>query len=509
MSKNKQILIFSLIGLAVLAAVTAVLLLTAPADKKDDTVPADNDFIEEQDEALILSDKKASDVLSVGITNDSGTFTLTDSGKTSDDGEKLWTIEDISAAPLNDNLLTNAVNSAAGFTAKEFAEEVADPSELAKYGLDAPKATVKTVFADGTEFSFSVGNDVPSASATAYITADNKNVYTAYKSAISYFSRSKYEFVSLKAVPDIDTNTEEITKVTVERADLDEPLIIEEIPTVEGEQGQVFSFRMTSPYTAYADLTNSAGIVYSLSGLEAASCEWVGVTDVDYQLAGLDDPNCVITVESTAGTHTLTLGNVITEAAEGEDASSGKIRGILGISSDVPDVLYMFDVSSITLLNIMPDSVISKLFLMPYIYSVSSVSYTDSDGRSLDIGIGTVPAASEDADDEHYFIVNGENIGDSRAVKDLYQYFIGAVGDETYFEDEKGEFRAEIVYNYIDPENGIGGKDVVRFYDSNDDRKVIISLNGENLFKSRQMYLTQLFKNVDSFMNGGEIVQTF
>ena len=171
-------------------------------------------------------------------------------------------------------------------------------------------------------------------------------------------------------------------------------------------------------------------------------------------------------------------------------------------------MLYRFDASSIAAMQIYPEQLISKMFLMPYIYSLDSVTYSDAEGRTLDIGVKTVKAATEEEQDEHSFTLNGEPTAD-QPVKDLYQYFISASGEELYFDEDKGDLIAEINYNYSDKKDGINGKDTVRFYSSNTDRKVIIELNGSNLFKTRKMYTTQLFSNVDNFLGGKEIVLTY
>ncbi len=94
-------------------------------------------------------------------------------------------------------------------------------------------------------------------------------------------------------------------------------------------------------------------------------------------------------------------------------------------------------------------------------------------------------------------------------LKNLYQFMISAAGEELYFDEDRGEQLAEIVYTYNDPTAGMNGRDIVTFYASNTDRKVIIALNGSNLFKTRQMYVTQLISNVDNFLNGREIIETY
>ena len=511
MKKNARILILSGTGLAVLGGVTAALLLTAPAKDNDiaaETGAEDQTLAIEEAALLTLCDREESDTASVEVTNESGTFSITPSGST-DDGNIEWTITDIAAAPLNHSTLSTDVGNVISLEAKEFAEEVADSSELAKYGLDAPRASVTAKFTDGTEFTLKVGIDVPNSSTALYITADDKNVYTLNKSRVSDFLGNKYGFVELTAVPDYDATSEEVKKMTVERFDLEVPLVIESIKPENADDIQVYSYRMVTPYSAYADLTDSPNFMYSIFGLKAASCEGVGLNDKVRELAGLTEPLCVITTESSKKTYTVTLGKAIVDTTTNEDGTeTQKVSGFYGISSEVPDVLYRFDASSIAAMQIYPEQLISKMFLMPYIYSLDSVTYSDAEGRTLDIGVKTVKAATEEEQDEHSFTLNGEPTAD-QPVKDLYQYFISASGEELYFDEDKGDLIAEINYNYSDKKDGINGKDTVRFYSSNTDRKVIIELNGSNLFKTRKMYTTQLFSNVDNILGGKEIVLTY
>jgi len=511
MSKNKQIIIWSLVAVAVLAAVTAILLLTAPEKKtqEDDT---DTSVISDTDTAneLMLFDHKESELAEVSVTNADGTYSITPSEKTDSDGNILWTIADIGSAPLNNSSLSTAAGYAVSFEAKEFVEEAADSSVLAKYGLAEPRSTVTAKLTDGTEFTFRIGDDVPSSTSSVYMTADGKTVYTCYKTHISYFLNNKYGFVDLKAIPDYDTSSEEILKMTIERVDLEEPLVIEMIPADDDEDNvQVYAYRLTSPYYAYMDLTNAPTFLYSIFGLTASGCEVVGLDDNDREITGLNDPNCTVTVETNVRTYTLTIGNGIADETTDENGNTTKkLDYFYGVSGDYPDVLYKFDTNTLEVLTIKPQSLISKLFLMPYIYSLESVTYSEPSGRTLDIGIETIKAQTDDEEDIHNFTLNGEPT-DDQAVKNLYQYLISAAGEDLYFDEDKGDLIAEITYNYLNPDEGMNGKDVVRLYSSNTDRKVIINLNGENLFKTRQMYATQLVSNIDKFLAGEEIVLTY
>ena len=512
MSKNKQILIWSLVGLLVLGAVTAILLLTAPQKETDGTGTDTGSAVTNTaaDSELVLFDREESEVVSIKVSNTEGGYTILPTSEKDEEGDILWTVEGIESAPFNTTNLSAAAGYGVFFEAKEFVEDISDSADLAKYGLSEPQATVETTLTDGTVFSFKIGDPVPNSSTSMYMTADGKTVYTCYRSRVDSYLKNKYSYVDLTAIPNYDAASEEILKMTIERIDLDEPIVIEMIPASEDEDKvQVYAYRLTSPYYAYMDLTNAPTFLYSLFGLTAAECARVGVTDEVREIVGLDQPNCTVTIETNYHTYSLTLGKAAVEELKDEDGNvTGKLTSFYGVSGDHPDILYRFDSSSLEVMNIQAEKLISNLFLMPYIYSLSSVHYTDPSGRDVDLGFETIKAQEEGGEDVHKFTLNGEPT-DEAAAKNLYQYLISASGEELYFDDDKGDLLAEITYTYIDPNEGLNGKDIVRFYESNTDRKVIIELNGGNLFKTRRMYVTQLFANIDKYLAGEEIVLTY
>lgn len=494
MSKNKQILIFSGIGLLVLGGVTALLLLTAPAEDKP---AADDTVIEEVDERLILTEKKTDDITKIHVKNSSGEYNIVPK---SDGG---WTVEGIESANIMETSLSTLAKNVAEMTATAFVEENA--ADLGKYGLTAPQSTVTVQFSDG-EFSFAVGNDAPASSTDVYLSAGS-TVYTYKKSALSAFSGDKFSFIDRTAVPAYDQSTgEEVKRLTIERIDLDEPIIVEQIPTPEEGDIAVFSYELKSPYTAYVDLTNAPNLIYSLYGLTARSVAWYGMEEKDYEISGLNEPNFVITVESSVKTYTVTLGKALAEEVTDENGNvTTEIVGFYGMSSEVPDTLFVFNTNDLPTVSVSAEELISRLFLMPYIYSVDTVEYSDEKGNSFTLGFEKLAGAAEDGSDICNHYLNGEPY-DEQQIKDMYQYLISASGDEAYFLEEKGELLATVVYNYKDTSQG---SDTVKFYSSETDRSVIINVNGKNLFKTKQAYMNQLYLNVENFLNGGEIVLTY
>lgn len=501
MSKNKQILIFSVIGLAVLGGVAALLLLTAPAPEVEEPDPA-----ETEDTSLILTEKTPEDVLSVHIANPEGEYEIVPSGETDGDGALLWTVAGLESADLRTSELSAAVTNAAALTARDFVEENA---ELEKYGLAEPKATVTVAFTDGSDYTFRIGDDVPSSSVAVYFYAENTDtVYTYTRSKLTAFQNDRFGFIETQVMPALDNETgEEVLSFKVERKDLDEPILIEQLPLPDDpDELSVFTYQMVTPYTVYLDLTNGTVFLQSLFGLAAQSAAWYGMEEQDYELSGLNDPSVVVTVETTKKTYTLTLGNAVGHEVTGEDGSvSTEITGIYGMSSEVPDTLFLFDESAIPAVSVRADALISRLFLMPYIYSLREVTYADHLGQEFTLSFEKEKEATDTENAVYKHLLNGEETDEQR-LKNIYQFMISASGDELYFDDGEDELLAEIRYVYADASRG---ENVVKFYSSKDDRKVIINVNGKNLFKTKQIYMTRLYENVESYLNGGEIVLTY
>lgn len=503
MSKNKQILIFSGIGLAVLGGVTAVLLLTAP---QNDAAIGESDTEQVQEtESYVLSAQTAENIAKIHVVNVSGEYDIVPEAEKDEDGNTVWTIDGLQGAPLLSDTIASAVKGIANVEAQQLVEE--NPAETDKYGLSDPQASVTISYADGTNYSFSYGNQTPTSSSAVYfLDSASDTVYTYKKSAVTPFSGDKFSFIETMVMPAQDNSgEEEIKSLTVERYDLEDPLIIEQIPTVEDEIS-VFAYQLTSPYTAYADLTDAPNFMNSLFSLEAQKAVWYGMEEKDYEASGLNDPTCTITLKTSKKTYKITLGKpVVSETSDENGNVSQKITGIYGMCSEMPDVLYLFNYEDIPALSIDPQAVISELFLMPYIYSLDKVSYSDSEGRSFELGFETIPAETEDGEDTHNHFLNGEP-ADEQQIKKMYQFLISAAGDELYFDEENGGQLAQITYTYSDKSRG---EDVVTFYSSPTDRKVIININGENVFKAKQIYINQLYKNAENLLNGGEIVLTY
>lgn len=496
LSKNVKILIFSAIGLVVLGAVTAVLLLF-PVKTETDTAEEDA-VIEETAGDVVFTDKTLKEIESVKITNTEGTFNITALSGNDTAETPAFLINELvlSNAPLNSASLNSMLSYLSGITAKQLVEENAE--DLEKYGLLTPSASAEIKFTDGTEAAFCIGVSAPTGSFN-YIRRNGSNdVYIAASYTVSGLLNSQFDYVKTQVMAEYDTeNQPTVLKLTVTKPDGD-ITIVEALPeTSEGGVIKTFNtHKFVQPITAELDSTASQSLIYGMYGLTAEKAVWSGMDVLDYELSGLNEPSCVVEMQVGGKVYTLSIGLPVVE--EAEDGTKALV-GYYGTFSEVPNVLYLFPQSSLPWLNIDYEALMAKLFLMPYIYSVSDL-IVETQEKSLHFTI--TESEEEFGDDSGYdFYLDGERIEDEKKFKTLYQYLISARAESLYTAPAEMPLLARYTYKYKD---SVLPDDVVELYES-DDRKIIIYLNGSPLYKCRAMYATRLIQNIDAFLSGGEI----
>ncbi len=506
-SKNFRIILFSVIGLAVLAAVVLVLTLTAPDNGGDDEQTGTETTT--ADPALMLQPENKGEIESIYIENPNGSFTVKKAVNKS--GEDIWTIEgyeNVKESLWVQSSFESLVDSLTEMTARSVVEE--KPSDIGQYGLDAPTAKAQVNYEGGESFTLLVGGNVVSGSANYIMTSDSGSVYSYYTHSLSaVMNNDPMSYINNVTMPSFDSSdAPAIKKITVLRKDWEQPLILEELPEPESEESiQVYPYTFTSPYDVYLDLTNGSAFLNAMFGLTAEKAVYVDPTEDQLKETGLDDPFCEVDIlavnEQAEDTQEkdmvfrLFVGNPITEDVTDEETgvTTNQLKGFYGMTNQVKDVIYYFSADSLVWATMEPTQYMSKLFLMPYIYDLDTVTYRDSECEFT----ATVEGGAETAK----IIFNGEE-GDLGRFQSFYQFLVSCRGEEIYTDDEKGDFIAEFSYTYDDDRE----KDTVTLYES-DDRKIIVAINGKNIFKTKWNYATRLLENAKAYLNGGEIVLNF
>lgn len=492
MKKNTKIILGSVIGLAVLGAATLALVLTQP---KDDTADSGTS----SDTSVSITDYETDDISTLTIKNESGEYTINRLGK------EKWGIDSIPEALANSSSYSTAMSSAGGMSAKQVVEENA--TDLAKYGFDKPTATVKMTFKDNKaeDMTCLIGIKYEGENSW-YVKTDKSNtVYLVSNSGVSFAMNDELSYVNKSTlVASYDSENDTVNRVRVERKDLEKDIVLDKLPEeTEKEFSSTYvAYAMSSHNGILADDELDQKVVYGLYGISASGVFAVSPTDEQKKQAGLDDPDCTVTMVSNEDTVTkLTIGSAVYTVTKNEETGEEirSITGYYGMLSD-KDAIYVFSPDNLPWLTVTPESILYKLFLTPYIYYLDGVTIYDSDRKAYDFKI------TGDSDNSS-FSYDGKEV-DAAKFKSFYQYLLSAYAEQIYLDDltDDNKFIAGITYDHREE-----GKenDVVEFYSSESDRTCIIVVNGDVRYKVRQVYATRLLDNLNALLTGGEIVSDF
>lgn len=486
LSNRTRAIVISAAVLLVLGIVLVVLVLTEPnsnAESSDTTTS-------QVSTAITVTDKAAESITKVTIKNTTGEYEI---NKT---GESEWEIPALGSAPVNTMTISALMNNLSACKTTELVE--ANAENLEKYGLKEPVAEVKVDFDDGTTSEMCLGilNNAQTYYYFAVKGSNDVHYVSTYKMGSLLYR--KEDFVATALVESYDSsNPVVMEKMTITRADLDYPIIIEALPVQEDDEEVITTFndhKFTSPYAIEVDASRSSGVIYGMYGLTAAQCEYLTPTEEILAKTGLDNPQCVVSMVTNGKTYTLKIGEAIKQITLSESEDVPDTVTITGYYAmlDGLDIVYSIAPTSLPWLNANVSDLMSRMPLSPYIYSLDTITVTTADG-AMEFKI--------DGDKDNYkFLYNGEAV-DTAKFKELYQFMISTVGEELYSEEPTGELIASIRYTYKDKAQP---DDSLEYYAS-DDRKSIIKINGTTLYKVRQIYTTKLLANIDALLNGGDI----
>lgn len=512
-----------LIAAAVLLVLGVVLLALVMTKPSDETSSSSDSAPSVEDTSVTITDKEAENVLSLKVKNETGEFSFgrnervvssADSeGNISSKTEYYFTSPEMNGLSPNDSVTSAFVRNMAGLSTKNLVEENAE--DLARYGLDDPRAEVEISFDDGSTASLCFGIQNPANTGQVYFrTKDSRDVHqVSYYSVGSAFYDIR-DFVSLVMTPAYSTDDpQELDYMTVERKDLDEPIEIRYMYDVaaaaEDEDTVITTFnshRFVSPINTEVDTTAGQKVCYGLYGLTMSSCAYLDKTEETLAATGLDDPFAKVTFKYGGKRYVLSLGDAIIEtldggdgASDGETGESPDLAAVTGYYACLDGVggIYSISTANAPWYSFTVENIMSRRPISPYIYTVDNVEIITPDGEYV--------FKIEGDSDSHTFTCGGEPV-DDYGFRQLYQHLITSIGEELYFEETDAEPLVTVRFNYrSDYEDVYGTSTDELIYYGSDDRKNIIRVNGKVLFKVREVYTERLIDNVRALLEGGEI----
>lgn len=488
MSKAKKSVIITAGVLLGLGCILLILVLTPPP-----TAVQPEAVVSSGSSGAYIIDKRSDNVAVIRTENENGVFAFNRQERSVDDKtEYFWTSGELLGVPQDDALVKNFIANLVSLPNLGTVEENAE--NLEKYGLKNPRSTAVITFDDGTTVTmrFGIRNPVDE-SAVYFLLDDSRTVKLVSFNAVEGVFKSINQFAQLTLTEKYNSDgSTKLEMLSVFRSDLEEPIEIAlkaESENSENSESAALSntHRFTAPISADIDPAKGRNVCYGIYGLTMQSCEFLEQTEENLQKCGLKDPQTAVKFKYGGKEYELSIGGEIREetaVTSGEPISS--VTGYYAVMKGVAGI-YSIAKSDAVWCTFSVGDIISSRPLSPYIYDVKSVEVTVPDGKF----------EFEIDGKNKSFSIDGKSLS-AEEFKSYYQTLIGAVGEEYYSGEVSGEAFASVTFHYE------VGSDTMSYYKS-DDRKCIVALNGEPIFKVRSIYVERLCENTAALINGGRV----
>lgn len=379
-----------------------------------------------------------------------------------------------------------------------------------KFGLADPAATVE-ISGKGEAITFYLGGWNESAAVWYAMKEGEEGLYCVSRGIGECMIQTPLALLDMTLIPAFEAESEEMTKrltrVLVERPDLEEPLEI--VASAGAVDAYTSPYELVSPVHVKTSLKAVREQIGSLFGLSAKKA--AGIYNAkEASVYGLDRPSMVMTIAHDDRELTLTVGDRV-----GEQESEERYF----ICSD-SDLLFIIEESRLPLFEETVDDLFFKMALLPKIDQIREVSLNlrgeeylfaltyegeQSGTAAAKAGAGTDrkigDGKNETAAREEILRVtlDGEEL-DADLFRAFYSFLLEVDIEQINRDSHGGEPEMVLEYRRLD-----GKSDRLEVYRLADARRMGIVVNGEASFEGRIAYLDKLQTELSHLLAGEKI----
>lgn len=453
-----------------------------------------------------LFTKEQSELSQIQLENDAGSVVLHQEQQ-GEDEDPLYTVDGLEGIDMNTQP-SSLFDSLDSVFANQMVEE--NPTDLAKYGLDSPRATITVTYTDGSSNVLHIGDTLPTGTGCYGQLNDSSTVYALSSTIAPFADMVLTDFVDTTVIetweaPEATESnpspaTEpEIRSMSVTGGTLTETLGDIPFTFVMGEYDETLAgygmsgstWTITSPVHASLHNDNTSAIREGVQGVTAVDVAAIHPDEATLAEYGFDDPYATVDFNRDGEDFHLTVGN-----------SDG--NGSRYVMTDGKDVIFVVTEDDLPWISIDLSKTFSSLIYLPYIDDVSQVDLMlngETYTFEMELSEPEEPEEGEEPEDPTLgrVIYNNEELNLDNYRK-MYQFFLSAPAEEIALDQdlEGCEIIASITYHYHDDPSRT---DTIDFYQISD-RRVALGLNGDITFTSRMAYITRLQQNLEKLLNG-------
>lgn len=482
MSKRiKTIIVGGAVLVLLVAAVVVLLLLPKPGE---DT-PVSSTVID--DGIIEVFNEDSAGLTKMTVKNELDEYVIESLG------ESKWGIKAFDGLNQTADYET-LVNGMSGMYANlVVAENVTD---MALYGLDTPTLEITLEYSTGVTHTVTVGDMKPDIS-TAYTIVDGKNtVYQVAPTKFTQFMTNSLDFIDKAITPAMETDEAgnsippSISAVEIARPDLEKPILLEKYKAAEhsANYAPMGSLSMVSPVVAETNQNALTENIYTIFGLTAQSVAAINPDAAQLAEFGMADAATAASVVNVTYNETLKLKLITGNETPATDTAPACYY----VMVEGTPIVYTLAKESALWMTIKPENLLSAIAVLAPILDLEGIDITvDGVSHKLAFEFG------EDKTDTNNITatLDGKETDIDNAKKYLQLMYDTGV-ESLNTEAPMGDPVISYTYKYLD-----GKTDRVDLY-VREDRKTIVSVNGNNAFVGRAGFIEKLRNETQNLLKG-------
>ncbi len=425
------------------------------------------------------------DISRIDVENNDGSFSVL--SETPKGEATVYTLVGFEDAPLQEGIADEVASAASSI---DFLQIVSAGGNLADFGLDKPRATVKTAFSDDTHATVRVGNDAAAEAGTYIAFGTTDAVYLVSTDSINAFLYSVTDFISREITPSLDdADTSDFSALTISGSHFPTPITLK--PNTDEALDISYLFSVGGADFIPANATESSDIAGNIRGLYAESV--VSVNPSDSQLAsyGLSDPYTSVKAEYADGITTL-------------HASAPNDEGLVNVYNPDKNTVYTIQLAAVCWARATAESLLPENMISARLAAVSGIDFT-AGGDSYTFDVSTTSETTTDDDGNEQTVSTTEATCNGRQLTE--QNFM------VFFQNLNG------IKNQGAAENAAGSKvlsftlryatgradDTVEIFSAGDTAQYTAALNGTPLGAVSKSYVDSLITCAASVADGENV----
>ncbi len=433
-------------------------------------------------------------VTKIEIENESGSYTVlcdTPTEKTTDeDGnettktdETVYTLVGFENAELQGDQMSSVANRASNMETISIIDK--NGENLADYGLDEPRAKVKTTFSDGKTVNVSIGNDAPDNQGTYIMYGDKKTVYMIDVEAASVFLFSPLDLLSKEITDAAETEeSAEIESVTLSGKIYPEAVTI--VPN-DDETCQAY-YKMTEPKEQFVNVTNGQEILGGIRGLYATGVVAYHPSKERLAKLGLDEPEARLKAKYSDAEYSL-----IASKPDGD--------GNVNLYNEKTKIAYKLEADSVAWVSSGYEKLKYEYVLKPVEEKLSAIEIS-AGGKSYKFDLEQKTTTDDEGNEQSSMKIScgGKTLTESR-FSTFFDNLVNVQRSDSA-EDEKpvGEAVMTVKYSYSNGKDD----DTVSYYKA-ENRKMLAVINGSSDSHVFETYTSKIIEDAAKAAEGGNV----